>query len=465
MTIDDLLTQKREKVNAANEIRDRVYGEQNGEWRGDDEAKFDGLMSDVEKVSTQIERMAKLDAAAQSLEEGAPSAGRRSAQVPPQSRDNRNGRVSQPSKEDRALAIHGWFAAGAIEGEDVVSERHVEAAKRCGVRLDSPKLRLRLAPAGLDRHVLDARGNMVPSLVEERLTQVDVVSPDLGGHYTVPDEMMRPLEVALLQYGGMRQVASVIRTATGADLPMPTMDDTGNAGALLGEGLEHTEVDTEFLQMILNAFKYTSKRVPVSVEYLQDNAINFVGRIGSILGERIGRITNEHFTRGDGSSKPRGIVTAATSSGITTATNATISYDNIIDLKHSVDPAYRDQGARFMFNDTTLKILKKIKIPQYSGDTTGMPLWRAGLTLGEPNTIDGDPYTVNQQMESGSAKKAMLYGLLSKYIIRDVRDITLVRLDERYAELGVVAFLAFSRHDGDLLDAGTHPVKYLTMNT
>jgi HK97 family phage major capsid protein len=92
-----------------------------------------------------------------------------------------------------------------------------------------------------------------------------------------------------------------------------------------------------------------------------------------------------------------------------------------------------------------------------------MPLWRAGMTASEPDTIDGDPYTINQQVESGAAKKAMLYGLLSKYLIRDVLDITLVRLDERYAELGVVAFLAFSRHDGDLLDAGTHPVKYLTM--
>jgi HK97 family phage major capsid protein len=297
---------------------------------------------------------------------------------------------------------------------------------------------------------------------EERLTQVDTVSPDLGGHYTVPDEMMRPLEVALLQFGGMRQVASVIRTATGAELPIPTLNDTGNAGALLGEGLEHTELDTEFANLVLNSFKYTSKRVPVSVEYLQDNAINFAGRIGSILGERIGRITNEHFTRGDGSSKPRGIMVAATSSGITTSAAATLTYDNLIDLKHSVDPAYRSQGAKWMFNDTTLKIIKKIKVPQFSGDTAGYPLWRAGLTAGEPDTIDGDGYVINQQVESGASKRAIAYGLLSKYIIRDVRDITLVRLDERYAELGVVAFLAFSRHDGDLLDAGTNPVKYLT---
>jgi HK97 family phage major capsid protein len=451
MTIAELLNQKKEKVQAAEEIRDRVYKDQSGEWRGDDTAKFDGLMSDADKITEQVDRLAKLDAAARSLTETKVER-RTAATVVTEPRQR--GKVSA---EDRALAMYGWFAAGTTEGQDVLTERHREAAARCGISLDQSKLRMRLSSEPLR--------SLDPADVrawEERLTQVDTVSPDLGGHYTVPDEMMRPLEVALLQFGGMRQVASVIRTATGAELPIPTLNDTGNAGALLGEGLEHTELDTEFANLVLNSFKYTSKRVPVSVEYLQDNAINFAGRIGSILGERIGRITNEHFTRGDGSSKPRGIMVAATSSGITTSAAATLTYDNLIDLKHSVDPAYRSQGAKWMFNDTTLKIVKKIKVPQFSGDTAGYPLWRAGLTAGEPDTIDGDGYVINQQVESGASKRAIAYGLLSKYIIRDVRDITLVRLDERYAELGVVAFLAFSRHDGDLLDAGTNPVKYLT---
>jgi HK97 family phage major capsid protein len=452
MDINQLLEQKREKVTAATEIRDRVYNEQNGEWRGDDTQKFDDLMAEVDAISAKIERNAKIDAAKASLEDADRPQGRRTQPTQPQSRPH----AGKPSVEDRALALHGWFAAGHPDG--TLTSRHHEAAQRCGVRLDSGKLSIRLAAQPLTSlHPQDIRA------WEERLTQVDVVSPDLGGHYTVPDEMMRPLEVALLQFGGMRQVATVIRTATGAELPTPTMNDTTNSGALLGEGLEHTELDTEFGQLLLHAYKYTSRRVPVSVEYLQDNAINFVGRIGSILGERIGRITNAHFTTGTGSAQPNGIVTAATSSGVTTGGAAVISYDNIIDLKHSVDPAYRAQGARFMFNDTTLKILKKIKVPQFSGDTAGMPLWRAGMSANEPDTIDGDPYTINQQVASGTGTKAMLYGLLSKYLIRDVRDITLVRLDERYAELGVVAFLAFSRHDGDLLDAGTHPVKYLTM--
>lgn len=453
MDINGLLQQKREKVTAANEIRDRVYSNQDGEWRGDDTAKFDGLMSDVEAISQQVDRLAKLDAAERSLDTSEQPRERRSAPVDPSKGRSRG----KASKEDRALALQGWFAQSSLEASDVITERHREAAQRVGIDLGQSSIRMRLS----DTPLTSLRSDDIRAW-EQRLTQVDVVSPDLGGHYTVPDEMLRPLEVALLQFGGMRQVASVIRTSTGAELAFPTHNDTSNTGALLGEGLEHTELDVEFSNLVLNAFKYTSRRVPVSVEFLQDNAINFAGRIGSILGERIGRITNTHFTTGDGSSKPRGIMTAATSSGITTAAATTITYDNIIDLKHSVDPAYRD-GARFMFNDTTLKILKKIKVPAYSGDTSGMPLWRAGLAASEPDTIDGDPYTINQQVASGTSSRAIAYGLLSKYQIRDVRDITLVRLDERYAELGVVAFLAFSRHDGDLLDAGTHPVKYLTM--
>jgi hypothetical protein len=35
----------------------------------------------------------------------------------------------------------------------------------------------------------------------------------------------------------------------------------------------------------------------------------------------------------------------------------------------------------------------------------------------------------------------------------------LLRLNERYADAHQVGFLAFARFDGDLLDAGTDPVK------
>jgi HK97 family phage major capsid protein len=78
-----------------------------------------------------------------------------------------------------------------------------------------------------------------------------------------------------------------------------------------------------------------------------------------------------------------------------------------------------------------------------------------------PDSILGYPYVINQSMTApATSVKSILFGDLSKYLVRDVRDFTLIRLDERFAEYHQVAFLAFSRHDGDLLDAGTDPVKY-----
>ena len=65
------------------------------------------------------------------------------------------------------------------------------------------------------------------------------------------------------------------------------------------------------------------------------------------------------------------------------------------------------------------------------------------------------------QMTTGLV--AILFGQLSKYLIRDVRGFTLLPLRERFADSLQVAFLGFSRHDGKLLDAGTHPVKHILM--
>jgi HK97 family phage major capsid protein len=108
-------------------------------------------------------------------------------------------------------------------------------------------------------------------------------------------------------------------------------------------------------------------------------------------------------------------------------------------------------------------MLKKVKVMQYSGDTTGVPLWQPSLVAGQPDLIHGYPYIVNQSMTTpATAVKSILFGDFSKYIIRDVRDVVLMRLDERFAEQHSVAFLAFARSDGDLLDAGTDPVKYGT---
>jgi len=426
--------------------------EEQRELTSDEEQSFDRMDADRERLLASEARMVKVATI------GEPT-GRRVEHVQPAGHRQAAAEGRQKlSNEERADAMQAWLLAGSDEER---TQARRDAAQKAGISLDQKQFRIRLA----QRAPKSLRAEDMKTWEERDLTAT-FISPDSGGYNTVPDEAMRGLESALLAFGGMRSVASVLRTGTGANLPIPTTNDTSNEGAILGEAAEVTTLDPVFSQLVLEAYKYTSKMILVSVEFLQDSSLNVADTIGRLLGERIARITNRHFTVGDGNGKPKGVVEAATSSGVTTASSTAITYDELVDLIHSVDPAYRNNGASFMFHDNTLKALKKIKVPQFSGDTQGQPLWRPGMAVGVPDTIDSYAYTINQHMPvPTSAKKAVLFGQLSKYQIRDVRDVTLLRLDERYAEFHQVAFLAFSRHDGDLLDAGTNPVKYLTMKS
>jgi HK97 family phage major capsid protein len=251
-----------------------------------------------------------------------------------------------------------------------------------------------------------------------------------------------------------RSASSSIPTRGNA-LPIPTDNDTSNSGAILTENTQTGAQDVTFGAVTLNAYTYTSKLVLVSNQLLQDSAFNLDAFLSGKLGTRIARAINTHFTTGDGASKPNGVVTAATlgKAGATGQT-ASIIWDDIIDLHHSVDPSYRRNG-RFMMADSSLKIIKKLK------DGDGRYLWQSGVALKEPDTIDGKPYTVNQDMAAmATSAKPLLFGDFSKYFIRKVTGVQVLRLVERYADYNQTGFLAFERWDGNLVDAGTHPVKY-----
>jgi HK97 family phage major capsid protein len=58
-------------------------------------------------------------------------------------------------------------------------------------------------------------------------------------------------------------------------------------------------------------------------------------------------------------------------------------------------------------------------------------------------------------------EKTVYFGDFSKFVLRDVNNMTMLRLVERGAEYLQVWFLMFHRHDSILLDAGTNPIKYL----
>jgi len=291
----------------------------------------------------------------------------------------------------------------------------------------------------------ELRGIIQPYYGAVQKRALGTTSGAVGGAL-VPEEFYRRLIEAMQAFGGMRQANTTkITTSSGADMPIPLADDTFNKGAILAEGsyVSTTGTDPTFGSKTLGSFMYTSKLVRVSVQLLQDSAFGLEAWLATALGRRLGRITNDHFTTGaGGGTEPEGIITAAPA-GVTDAA-LDIDYADLVALEHSIDPAYRSNGAQWMFHDTTLAVLKQIKSVE-----DGRPLWLPGLAVAAPDTILSYPYIINQSMPQATAgEKAILFGDFSYYFIRDVQDVRILRLEERFAEYLQVGFLAFLRTDG-----------------
>jgi HK97 family phage major capsid protein len=278
---------------------------------------------------------------------------------------------------------------------------------------------------------------------------------DSEGGYLVPTDLGAAVEVALLEFGGVREVSTVIRTETGAQIDLPTVDDSSNTGnSPVAENASLATTDVTFGVKSLNAYKVSSDLVKIPFELLQDSAFDLASLLGRLLGERIARNSSALYTTGSGSSTVNGVVTAS-AAGVTAAGVAAITSDELIDLYHSVGRAYRRNGT-WMMADSTAKYVRKLK------DGDNQYLWQPGLSMGLPDTLFGAPVVTNDDMAAlATGNKTVLFGDFSRYYIRDVGAVRLIRLNERFADNDQIAWVAILRTDGELADAGTNPIKHL----
>lgn len=308
----------------------------------------------------------------------------------------------------------------------------------------------------------------ISSMAQEDLSRMRArVNPDIRaamstttgseGGFTVATEWYRQLTEALKAFGGIRNVAQVFQSSTGAQMNFPASDATSEEGAIVGQNAAvGAAVDTTFSNIVMDVFKYTSRPIAVPFELIQDSMFDIEGYIRRVLTTRLGRITSRHFTVGTGSGQPRGLVTAISVGRTgTTGQTATVIYDDLVRLEHSVDPAYRGRpGVGFMMHDSSLMVTRLLK------DTSGRPIFVPGYEQGNPggapDRLLGRPIYISQEMPVMAANaKSIAYGDFKEYMIREVMDLTLFRMaDSKYIENGQIGFVAFNRQGGNLIDVG-----------
>jgi HK97 family phage major capsid protein len=276
------------------------------------------------------------------------------------------------------------------------------------------------------------------------------------GGFTVPAEIAALVVDAMKAFGGMREVAQVMSTAGGNTMNFPSSDGTAEVGEIVAENAAASGQDVTFGTVAVNPYKYSSKKIALPWELVQDSAIDIVAFVTQRLATRLGRISNQHYTVGSGSGQPFGAVTrAAVGKTGATGQTLTVTYDDLVDLVHSVNSAYRARGSRFMMSDRAVAVLRKLK------DTTGRPIWNPGegegIAGGVPSTLCEYPYTVNDNVPVMAANaRSILFGDFSQFVIRDVADSTSLRRfdDSAFALNGQVGFCGWTRTGSNLLDTG-----------
>lgn len=279
---------------------------------------------------------------------------------------------------------------------------------------------------------------------------------DTTGQVIVPHDIAGPIFKTLPHLGVFRSSGPTVRPTTSNLVDMRSL-----TGATAGWGqleltattvdanvVPNTPVDTISVQELTAMSR-------IGVDELADTDANLVALIQDIVGQQFAMAEDDAFAAGNGVSKPWGLAARATSTAnqitqAVTGTNATPTGDGLKQLQYRVPSRYRTNGAYFASNDAAeaIALLK---------DSNGNYLWQPSVRAGEPDTLFGKRFYNLEGLPSMGASAAavdpsVIFGDPALgYLIADRQRITVQRLDERYAELGLVAFLFRMRVGGDVL--------------
>jgi HK97 family phage major capsid protein len=246
--------------------------------------------------------------------------------------------------------------------------------------------------------------------------------------------------------------ARLLTTGSGETMEWPVKNGRPTASQV-SENTAYGKSDESWSKTSVGAYKY-GVIVEATNEIIDDSQLDILGILAQDAGEAVADKVMADLMVGNGTGKPWGWITRSTGA-VNAANLAGVTTDNLIDLQHSILRPYR-KNAVFMTSDSAVQSLRKLK------DTTGNYIWQPSLQAGAPDTILGTSIMTDPNIvTSGAGAKVLVYGDPSKYLIRQVKNLRVVRSDEYGYDRDVVAFKVSWRGSGDLFDLAS--VKALTV--
>ncbi|QDV24393.1 phage major capsid protein [Aureliella helgolandensis] len=357
-------------------------------------------------------------------------------------------------QNDKRLAFRSWLAVGMISQNPKILNDEMRAACQRN-KFDPMQANIEIPLLSTEQHravQLEAysmtRAQRQAFAHNGEMRALSKYTSAAGAEL-VPQSFVTMLEMAMLAHGDFLNYVDTLTTQNGEATHWPIVDDTANEGAWVAVESEDTQVIGEpnptFARLSWDAHELHSKWIKVPMALDEDSLFNMEMILAMVMGERLGRSINRSATTGNGTKQCKGITLDAPT-GHTTAAQTAIALDDIIGLEHSVDPAYRDES-QYMFHDNILKYLRLLK------DLEGRQLWQQSMRDGQPDKLNNKPYAYNQHMANTVAATEItaIFGRLSDYKLRRVKNVRVVRANERFVEKLQIGFLGYIRVDGKLM--------------
>jgi HK97 family phage major capsid protein len=253
------------------------------------------------------------------------------------------------------------------------------------------------------------------------------------GGFLVPTEWDRSITDKLVEYGSMRDIATVITTGRAAYTGLANL--RGTASGWVGEMAPRPETATATFAPIPFFFGQLYANPAATQDMIDDAEFDLEAWMADQIALEFLRAEGTAFVAGTGANQPAGLLTYATG-GTRAATNplgaievinsgaaaAITNADALLDLVGRLPTMFRG-GAQFAMNRQTESAVRKLKDPQ------GAFLWQAGLAAGTPATLLGYPVRELPEMPNVAANALPIcFGNFAQgYHVIERRNTTVLR--------------------------------------
>lgn len=338
---------------------------------------------------------------------------------------------------------------------DVRADRikDLQAAEQRAAEIDAavesaPELRAEVRPFETPMTDADILRKMVSGEIRKHeFTRALSVAGSTTGSKLVPQGFYDQI-IENLQYTGpwpLKGGYTTLNTEMGNTIKIPT-ETARPTGTATAEAATFAVSDPTYSELSLSSFKFGTL-VVASSELLADSGINLEQFLAKQIGVALGTAVNSVLATGTGTVQPNGIVNGA-GSAVTGGTPAASgpTFDNLIDLVHTVDSLYASRpSTAFQMRRASIGLVRKLK------DTAGNYIYTPASGLGSPDTLLGYALIENPYVAAAAVgAKSVIFGAMDYFYVRQVGGIEIVRSDEAYFTSDQVAWRATVRIDSGL---------------